>query len=122
MYVKLSEEELASIVKNYLLLDEELKNKEGFIFKLKIVFHDGSYEYDSYHSLDASYSYIERENIFGREVINRRFVSINYNQLEDILNTILEKEGKRIISSYYCDNAIGFNIEKLEQMKLKKEK
>ena len=121
MYVKLSEDEIALIVKDYLFEDETIRNSEGFFLKLKIEYHEGTYDMDSYHSLNAGYVYLERNNVFGKEIINKKYVKINYEQLEEILNAVLEREGKRIKSSYYYHNAIGFDIEKLDQIKLTKE-
>ena len=72
MYVKLSEDEIASIVKDYLFEDETIRNSEGFFLKLKIEYHKGTYDIDSYHSLNAGYVYLERNNVFGKEIINHK--------------------------------------------------
>ena len=120
MYIRLSEREIEEMIRNYYLEIKNIKNAENFYFSLKIEFHDGTYDYDSYYTIDSKYYYCEEISIFGKKHTLSKIHSLTSTEISEIMDVLFEREGYKKLYGIYFENGIEFKVEKIDQMKLVK--
>ena len=121
MLLRMSEADLREMIEKYLLEELNLKEKDNFMFYLKIMYYDGSYDTDSYYYISSEYSYTEDIIIQNKKYTGRISKKFSIKEILDILGIIFDRDGYIFKFSFYDRNGIVFTACEKEKGEIKLE-